>query len=226
MNETSDLPQRRDLSESIHFFDITSHFIILFENDIVTTCRWRGTSVLVLSLQGEASLIRREVQIKAVQRDEDETKADLERDIRTFTRAAPGSVSNNTQIAASASESQHKHAGLPLWYPSIPSALGLLSNGVHLKTFPAFSAGKHLSVYVCKQHTDYQHLLIMCKKQQMCVFLALFPPSATKDSGKSFICTACVFSLPFLQVCACVCVLELANRLVGGPTFVENIMTS
>ncbi|CAM4472532.1 unnamed protein product [Leuciscus chuanchicus] len=98
MNETSDLRQRRDLSESIHFFDIiTSHFIILFENDI-----------------GEASLIRREAQIKAVQRDEDETKADLERDIRTFTLAAPGSVSNNTQIVASASESQHKHAALPL----------------------------------------------------------------------------------------------------------------
>lgn len=36
-HETSDHLQRCDLSESIHFFDITSYFIILFENDVVMT---------------------------------------------------------------------------------------------------------------------------------------------------------------------------------------------
>lgn len=64
--------------------------------------------------EGEASLIRREAQIKAVQRDKDETKADLERDIRMFTLAASGSVSNKAQIVAAASMSEDKHAGLPL----------------------------------------------------------------------------------------------------------------
>ncbi len=40
----------------------------------------------------------------ADQRDEDETKADQERDSCTFTLDAPGSVSEKTQIAAAASE--------------------------------------------------------------------------------------------------------------------------
>ncbi|KAL0202974.1 hypothetical protein M9458_000992, partial [Cirrhinus mrigala] len=56
-------------------------------------------------------------------------RSDLERDSRTFTLDAPGSVSEKTQIVAAAkrfaSASEDKRAALPLRYPSIPSAFGL-----------------------------------------------------------------------------------------------------
>lgn len=146
------------------------------------------------------SLNPRQMQIKAIQRDKDETKADLERDKHTFTLDAPGSVSEKTQIVAAASH-------LPAWektstllsHCDISASRLLLACILIACTWrpsrrPLQGA---FSSLMCPSS-----ILTICTCSscaQMCVFLALCLLSATEDSWKSFIHAACVFAVPLCQ---------------------------